>query len=211
MATSFNPTLTYFNVRGKGEVIRLLLNYTNTTFNNIPVDGEIQDHLRSSLRYGQLPHYHDPSTGINLVQSRAILRYIADRTNTAGRDVLERAYVDEVCESIWDVINPMTLPKTEEEKNRFINVIIPRFLGAWELRINENGGKFLFGDHVTVADVSVYYAYDNLGLLGYGEHLKGYPKLEQIVKEISSHPSIVNYLQHQRPQYNSRKDIPKTN
>eukprot|EP01132_Coremiostelium_polycephalum_P004189 gene4189-5244_t len=191
---SNTPNFFYFKGRGKGEVCRLILAFTGTKFHDNRVNYPLEESFKKSLNYGQIPLYEDDD--IRLFQSRAIARYIASKNKIDGRNPVEKAMVDEVSESIWDLISLVNLPKEGESKETYIKVTIPTYLGAWEKRIQENGGTCLFGDHLTMADISVFHAYDHLKYLGYGEYRNGYPKLEKLVKYVESQPNIAEYLKN---------------
>eukprot|EP01132_Coremiostelium_polycephalum_P002934 gene2934-3657_t len=199
------PVYTYFTVRGKGEVCRLLLHYTRTEF----IDNRIgfypmSDEIKKTLKYGQVPMYVDKD--IILFQSRAIARYISEKNNIAGRNPIEKAQVDEVFESIWDIVLLANLPKNEKEKEKYTKITLPTFFNSWENRIKENGGKCLFGNEITMADIAVFHAYDHLKFLGYEEYRYGYPRIEQLINLIKSVPQMSSYYSSDKKKPSKSKD-----
>uniref|UniRef100_A0A8C9QJZ3 glutathione transferase n=1 Tax=Spermophilus dauricus TaxID=99837 RepID=A0A8C9QJZ3_SPEDA len=100
------PILHYFDGRGRMENIRWLLAAAGvevmTTFDSVcfllPQDG--------SLMFQQVPMVE--IDGMKLVQTRAILNYIAAKHNLYGKDIKERALIDMYSEGMTD-LNEMVL------------------------------------------------------------------------------------------------------
>uniref|UniRef100_A0A8C9QHP4 glutathione transferase n=1 Tax=Spermophilus dauricus TaxID=99837 RepID=A0A8C9QHP4_SPEDA len=96
------PILHYFDGRGRMENIRWLLAAAVTTFDSVcfllPQDG--------SLMFQQVPMVE--IDGMKLVQTRAILNYIAAKHNLYGKDIKERALIDMYSEGMTD-LNEMVL------------------------------------------------------------------------------------------------------
>ena len=90
------PTLTYFNTSGRADLLRLILEVAGVAYDyealNVPFypstgkdwfdyKQENADHLL----FGQVPRYQDGS--VDLVQSNAIARYLAQKYGLAGKDI----------------------------------------------------------------------------------------------------------------------------
>lgn len=96
-------TLYYFSGRGKADQIRWLLAATEVSFTQKVIDSR-QKFLKMAARqlpFGQLPLLQ--IDGLEIVQSQAIVRYLARRANVAGTTT-----ADEVkCEMITDTVNDL--------------------------------------------------------------------------------------------------------
>lgn len=86
------PKLTYFDVRGRAEVIRLLLKETGTAYTEHRVSLEEWPTLKSTLAFGQLPLYEE--NGLVLNQSQAIYRHLGRLFNLYGDNEQERIPCD---------------------------------------------------------------------------------------------------------------------
>jgi glutathione S-transferase len=94
-----HPRLTYFEMRGRAEAIRLLLHATQTAFEDRRVvSGDEWGALKPELPFGGLPIY---AAGEVLVcESHAILRYLGKALTPATRDDLSTARLDAAHDAI---------------------------------------------------------------------------------------------------------------
>merc|ERR1712051_345029 len=100
-----NIKLTYFNGKGRGETARLVLAYAGKDYEDRRVSFEDMPSLKPSLPFGQLPVLE--VDGVNICQSMAISRYLANEFGLAGNSSLVKAQIDEVVDVINDVHNAM--------------------------------------------------------------------------------------------------------
>ena len=91
------PKLTYFAVRGRAEVIRLLLEETGTEYTEHRVSLEEWPAFKPTLAFGQLPLYEEGDLVLN--QSQAIYRHLARKFNLYGSNEQERTRCDIVQET----------------------------------------------------------------------------------------------------------------
>jgi glutathione S-transferase len=91
--------LTYFNMRGRAEAIRLLLRATQTEFEDRRI---VSRHewaaLKPTLPFGALPIYE--FEGIRLAESHAILRYLGRQSIPGAENGLDLAELDVAQEAI---------------------------------------------------------------------------------------------------------------
>ena len=103
--------LTYFAVRGRVDTIRLVLELVGApyTFEGITVEawrqGDAKARALGESPFGQLPVFRDGD--LVLCQSQAILRHVARTYDLAGTTPKERAHVDEICETAFEMIVQM--------------------------------------------------------------------------------------------------------
>eukprot|EP01132_Coremiostelium_polycephalum_P001478 gene1478-1865_t len=184
------PTLTYFNGQGKGEIIRLILAYTNTKFNDNRVT-EINDDLRKELPYGQLPVFRDGD--LYIAQSIAIARYVAEKTGIQGKTPQQRAQIDEIVDSFGDIGSAFSQSKDDAEKlNKFKTVTIPKFLGVWEKRLTEH--KYIAGENFTWGDVVIAHGYSYFVFLGLEDSVQSFTKVAALSKEFFENKQVAEYV-----------------
>eukprot|EP01132_Coremiostelium_polycephalum_P004218 gene4218-5282_t len=186
------PTVTYFNGRGRAELIRLILAYNSVEFVDIKLPQGISEELRPTLPYGSLPVYQDDD--VYLAQSITIARYLANKYNIAGTTPAERAKADELVDTLGDVFLQMYTKARESEAGRkdFVEITIPRFVGAWEKLLSTR--KYTVTDKIIWSDIAIAFAYEYLEHQGYAEDLKGkFPKVLALKDEIFAIPSIQEY------------------
>ncbi|KAG8581850.1 hypothetical protein GDO81_007828 [Engystomops pustulosus] len=120
---SGKPVLHYFMGRGRAEAIRILLGAAGVEFEEkFYKTKEEYDKLVQSgdLLFQQVPMLE--IDGMKLVQTRAILSYIAGKYNLYGADLKERACIDMYVEGAVDlaalVLSYFFLPECDKEKQR---------------------------------------------------------------------------------------------
>ncbi|XP_070442313.1 glutathione S-transferase A1 isoform X2 [Equus przewalskii] len=138
--------------------------------------------------------------GMKMVQSRAILNYIAAKYNLYGKDIKERALIDMYIEGVADLIEMiMYLPMTpRDEKDAKITQIkdrtINRYLPAFEKVLKSHGQDYLVGNKLSRADIHL------VELLYYVEEvdpslLANFPLLKDLKTRISNLPTVKKFLQ----------------
>lgn len=97
------PTLTYFQFRGLGEPIRLLLEDLGLAYEDRRIDlmSEAWPKLAPQLPFRQLPRLE--IDGLTLFQSQAILRHLARANGLGGETEAERLRCDVSVEAARDV------------------------------------------------------------------------------------------------------------
>lgn len=89
------PVLTYFNTSGRADLLRLMLEVARVDYDYealsvpfYPSQGKDWFHYKQenadALLFGQVPRYQDSKSGVDLVQSNAIARYLATRHGLRG-------------------------------------------------------------------------------------------------------------------------------
>ncbi|XP_048203575.1 glutathione S-transferase A1-like isoform X4 [Perognathus longimembris pacificus] len=195
------PVLHYFNGRGRMESTRWLLAAAGVEFEEkFIASPEDLDKLRNegSLMFQQVPMVE--MDGMKIVQSRAILNYIATKYNLYGKDAKERVLIDMYTEGMADlnelfILLPMA-PK--EEKPAKIATIKDkaknRYLPAFEKVLKSHGQDYLVGNRLSRADIHM------VELLYYVEELDpslltGFPLLQALKTRISNLPNVKKFLQ----------------
>jgi glutathione S-transferase len=157
------PILTYFGFRGLGEPIRLLCEDQGLAYEDHRVGfGEEWEALKPQMPFGQMPRLEDGD--VTLVQSQAILRYLARPRGLCGESEAERIRCDISAEAgrdlqqrLWDHFwapgsdAPEATAKYETEDLPGQLALVERWLGdaPWF-----GGARPLFADYyvLTVLD-----------------------------------------------------------
>jgi len=163
------PRLTYFSSRGRAEPVRILLAVAGVDYEEVRVGGynpaaqpeAFQALLKSGiLPFQQLPLYQEPG-GLLLVQSHAIIRYIAQTRGLGGKNQKEFAE----CDMIYEGLNDMAKEVIQNISKGIaaIDAILAKYCGYLEkILANNNQGKGYFvGESLTYVDLIIWYFLDN--------------------------------------------------
>ncbi|XP_031997642.1 glutathione S-transferase A3 [Hylobates moloch] len=199
------PKLHYFNGRGRMEPIRWLLAAAGVEFEEKFIESaEDLEKLRNdgSLMFQQVPMVE--IDGMKLVQTRAILNYVASKYNLYGKDIKERALIDMYTEGMADLnemilLLPLCRPEEKDAKIALIKEKIKsRYFPAFEKVLQSHGQDYLVGNKLSRADISL------VELLYYVEELdssliSSFPLLKALKTRISNLPTVKKFLQPGSP------------
>ncbi|CAO2634236.1 Glutathione S-transferase A1 [Lemmus lemmus] len=195
------PVLHYFNGRGRMECIRWLLAAAGVEFKEKFI--ECPEDLEKLQKDGSLMFQQVPMVeidGMILVQTRAILNYIATKYDLYGKDAKERALIDMYTEGILDLTEMMLQvvvcpPDQREAKISLLkDKTKNRYLSAFEKVLKSHGQDYLVGNRLTRVDIHL------LEVLLYVEELDSsllapFPLLKALKSRISSLPNVKKFLQ----------------
>ncbi|KAM6323476.1 uncharacterized protein AAHN32_004746 [Aegotheles albertisi] len=214
---SGKPKLHYFNGRGRMESIRWLLAAAGVEFEECFL--ETKDDLTKLQKDGSLLFQQVPMVeidGMKMVQTRAILGYIAAKYNLYGKDLKERALIDMYVEGLLDLneILMTHVAQPADKKEQHLATIVDkatnRYFPAFEKVLKDHGQEFLVGNRLSRADVQL------LETLLMAEEYKAdilakFPLLQSFKARISNIPTIKKFLQpgSQRKPPLQEKDLPK--
>ncbi|XP_040595678.1 glutathione S-transferase A2-like [Mesocricetus auratus] len=198
---SSKPVLHYFNARGRMECIRWLLAAAGVEFEEKFIESpEDLEKLRKDgkLMFEQVPMVE--IDGMTLVQTRAILNYIATKYDLSGKDMKERALIDMYAEGVADLSEMMgqlivTPPDQKEAKISLIKDRAKnRYLPAFEKVLKSHGQDYLVGNRLSRVDIHL------LELLLYVEEIDSsllapFPLLQALKSRLSSLPNVKKFLQ----------------
>ncbi|XP_003340467.1 glutathione S-transferase-like [Monodelphis domestica] len=196
---SDKPILHYFNGRGRMESIRWLLATAGVEFEEKFFDTkeQLQKLKEDKLLFQQVPMVE--IDGMKLVQTRAILHYIAEKYNLLGNNLKDRALIIMYAEGTMDLMELLIIYpflKPEEQKQKLIeidNKAKTRYFLAYEKVLRTHGQNFLVGNQMSLADVQLIEA-----ILMVEERipdvLSGFPLLQAFKTRMSNVPNIKKYL-----------------
>jgi len=148
--------LTYFDGRGKMESIRWLLTAAEVDFDEVFLTKREQYQQLlddGSLMYQQVPLVE--IDGLKLIQTKAILNYIAEKYNLHGKDIKDRAKINMYSEGLMDLMEMiMMMLWTPGDKSKLENIETKakqRYLPVFEKALND--ADYLVGGKMSRADV----------------------------------------------------------
>ncbi|XP_053459079.1 glutathione S-transferase alpha I-like [Nycticebus coucang] len=195
------PKLHYFNGRGRMESIRWLLAAAGVEFEEIYMkSAEDLDKLRNdgSLMFQQVPMVE--IDGMKLVQTRAILNYIASKHNLYGKDIKERALIDMYTEGVADLYEMVLLFPLCPPDGRDANLAsikektTNRYFPAFEKVLKSHGQDYMVGNRLSKADVllvELIYTVEELD----PSLTTNFPLLKALKTRISNLPTVKKFLQ----------------
>ncbi|XP_070810962.1 glutathione S-transferase-like [Pituophis catenifer annectens] len=195
------PKLHYTRGRGKMESIRWLLAAAGVEFEEQFI--ETNEDLEKLRRDGCLLFQQVPMVeidGMKLVQTRAILSYIAAKYNLYGKDLKERALIDMYVEGTTDLMGMIMMlplqPAENKEKQRalIIERATTRYFPVYEKILKDHGQNFLVGNQFSWADVHLLEAILMVEEFK-SDALTKFPLLQAFKTRISNIPTIKKFLQ----------------
>eukprot|EP01132_Coremiostelium_polycephalum_P008345 gene8345-10250_t len=201
-----DPTLHYFDARGKGELTRLVLTFNGIKFEDVRIKPTeeylLPESSKSAFTYGQVPVLK-VNDQFQIAQSAAIARFISKKCNFYGSNLVEQAKADEILDLIagfnylifFQVFKPS--PFSDEVLENFKTTVLPKQLKYWDDLLSKQ--KYFASDSITVGDLAFYIVYEHLEMFGFSDYLKPFQRLIQLGEEIKSHPKLVQYLQSRPP------------
>mmetsp|Transcript_32811 Transcript_32811/g.93112 ORF Transcript_32811/g.93112 Transcript_32811/m.93112 type:complete len:214 (+) Transcript_32811:162-803(+) len=199
--------LTYFDMAGVAEPIRMAFWYGNVKFEDERLTHDQWKDLKPSTPYGSLPVL--TVDGQTFAQTSAILRYAGKLSGLYPSNPLGCMKVDELMDAVEDVLGELrpSLREADEAKKMaarkvLVSEVLPMWLEKFAKGITANGSSgYLYGDSLTVADLR----FNSLCSALASGRLDGIPvslvndnepiaRHMQLVKE---HPKISKYLEEQ--------------
>jgi len=215
--------LAYWDIRGLAQPIRLLLEYTDTKYEDkFYVCGEAPNFDKScwfdekpnlTMDFPNLPYLEDGDRKI--VQSNAIMRYIARKHNMCGEtedekvrvDILENQAMDfrngfvRLCYADFDKIKPGYLEMLPEVLKQF-----SKFLGD---------RKWFAGDKITFVDFIMYELLDQHRMFqpkclddfkNLKDHLDRFEALEKIAAYMKSNRFMKTPVNNKMAKWGNKKE-----
>jgi len=193
--------LTYFDVRARAEVARLLFAAAGVEYEDKRVSNEDWAALKPNTPFGSLPTLE--VEGQTICQSRTIDRFLAERFGLIGSNDLERARINMVMDCVGDMSEgafKVQGIKNETDKaeatKKLIEETIPAQLGNFQrlLEANNGGDGFFVGNQLSVADLTFYHYTVSMEAFGVPLPWDKFPKLSALNQRVASEPKIKAWL-----------------
>ncbi|XP_006815126.1 glutathione S-transferase P 1-like [Saccoglossus kowalevskii] len=214
-----NVTIHYFDIRGRAEVIRLMLEEAQIPYNETKFTEKswpaakikgIEDGLYT---FGQVPAI-TTTKGFQLVQSHAIAHYIG-RSTGMECDCEDLHFCDVVSQGVEDFRQKMgkvvyDVDFSAEKRNDYFDNIASTWLDHFEKIapcIQAQDKTFFASDRLTWIDFLVFDLLDNnvefskVKMAGVRpvDVLEKYPRLSSFYNQFIQRPNLVAYLQNRSP------------
>jgi len=203
------PTLIYFPVRGRAELIRLILAEAGVEYAEHPVgkdtppqNGRPTDFaaLKASglLAFNAVPVWEEPD-GFHLAQSLAIANHLARAHGLFGKNAREQALVEQALGGFEDAraeLRKLATAAVEERatvREKLLTESAPRWLGHFDRLLAANTG-LLVGDSVTSADLALWSLVEMYRDNGFGSALEGFPRVSAHFEQIGRRPRLAAYV-----------------
>jgi len=196
------PTLGYWNIRGLGQPIRLLLAYTETQFNEKLYNvGPKPDHDRSewtnekfnlNLDFPNLPYLID--SDVRITQSLAIIRYLGRKYKLNGNTDEEQIRVSLTEQQLKDFHAAFTRICFDTNFETLKIDYLKQLPQSLELLSKFLGDRPYFaGENLTYADFLAYEYLDQQKIFA-PEVVSKYKNLVQFLARFESLPTISKYM-----------------
>ena len=200
MTDEGRPTLTYFDMRGRAEAIRLLFTDQGIVFMDRRIrSAQSWQALQGTLPLGRLPHYTDPL--VNLTESQAILRYLGRSTGMMPADPVAQAGFDVAQEALAEAQEQLWQFAWQEEYRSaasvFANGQLARSLRALERLFLDCPGDYWLGTQVSHVDYLAYAYLDELRAF-FGAALASVEALALFHERFDARPRLRAYLDSRR-------------
>lgn len=189
--------LVYFNIEGRGEIIRLCFAHGKVPFEDKRLSGEEFGALKPSLPLGQVPVLHVDDTVYS--QSMAMARYAASLSGIYPKDASKVLRVesvlgchDEMVSAIVEILFLIPDEATKAAKTKeMAEKKTPLVLSYIQSLVI---GKFVLGYEISIADIAILCVVDYYLLAIKGFDISKYPKIASVISNVKAEPSIAEYL-----------------
>jgi glutathione S-transferase len=199
--------LSYFDVRGRVEPARLLLELAGAPheFEAFTLETWMtpsgKERMLERTPFGQVPVLQD--SAFSLCQSRAIYRYLARKLGLYGATPEEMARVDEVAETadeiLLDVIKLFWNPQFAERRAEHREATGKKLdrLDRYFSRIGADAEHWVLPGRMTLADVEMAYALESMMPLHPGL-LESFPRLHHAMTAFFAADGVRAYVRSDR-------------
>ncbi|KAH9504699.1 hypothetical protein Btru_062596, partial [Bulinus truncatus] len=187
--------LIYFNVKGRGEAIRLLLKDNSIPFEEVSCGDNWQKEWKPQMQFGQVPAFKD--NDLQLVQTNAILRHLARKHGLYGNTDEEASLIDMINDGIEDLrVKYLNLiyRNYENGKDSYI-ADLPNQLQPFEKLLSSNGADksgCCVGNKRSFADYNLFDLLDIHQVLS-PKCLEDFPTLKAYYHHYLARPGIADH------------------
>ncbi|XP_038049098.1 glutathione S-transferase-like isoform X1 [Patiria miniata] len=193
-----NYRLLYFNIKGKGQLIRLFLHDHGIEFTDDTVPDDGWAAIKPTLPFGQVPAFWDGD--FSMVQTAAIMRFLSRKHGAYGTNDTEKAQIDMAYDGVEDfyvryirfIYDDFAAGKDKYLAETVPESVLPTLQKL--LMRNKNGEGFLVGDKISFADYHLFQFLDALMDLSALACLEAFPVLKAYYERIKARPNISKFL-----------------
>jgi len=196
--SSSKPVLTYFDLRGRAEPIRLLLADLGIDYEDRRISDPAEwQRMKPSMPFGTIPSYQQGAR--MLVQSYAICRHLARVHDLYGRDESDRTAIDITHEAIRDIREPMSgffwRENFEQKRASYASAELEPALARLEqwIRTNSSDPGFVVGNAATFVDALGFALLDDVRAQ-FPDSLTKFGRLAEFHAKYAARQGIARYL-----------------
>jgi len=192
--------MTYFDGRGRGEILRLILAKGGKKYEDVRITFDQWPDLKPQTPFGGLPMLE--FNGKKFGQGLALALYLARENGLYGANNLENLMIDQILMCREDILVPEAKVKFEkDEKARadllkgLVDATYPKFLGFFNNVIKENPAKsgFAVGKKISLADLIIFDVTQWISDMK-PEVMAPYAELKACNAKVAATPGIKEYL-----------------
>jgi glutathione S-transferase len=197
-------TLTYFDMRGRAEPVRLVLSYVGADFEDRGISADDWPAMKPTTPLGQIPVLveHGPSGDRAIPQTMAIMRHLARSHGIDGKTEEERTAADVAIETALDLRNALNTlrfsPAWQDDgaKQKFARETAPVHLGRLVKLLGER--SWFASAEPTHADLYVFDVLERHTAV-WPDILSAQPSLGAFQARVAALPQLRDYLAKRRP------------
>ncbi|XP_065178785.1 hematopoietic prostaglandin D synthase-like [Sycon ciliatum] len=189
--------VTYFNGRGRGELVRMCLSYAGQEFEDKRLDGG-WDELRKTMMPPYLPVLE--VDGVSLHETCLIAQYIACKHGFGGESEEDKIivssytfYVESLFAAGGKIFRESNEERKKELKTVFDDKTLPDFLERMEGIVSKNDAGVLYGKSITQADIH-FYVTTSMFKQGNPAVLEKTPALQALFTKVETSPKIAEWV-----------------
>jgi len=192
----------YYEGYGLGEAGRLIVRAGGLTLESPFVDDDTLPQFKPTLLFGQVPRLRVKDTTGNIVfevvQSRAIVKYLAAITGIAGKTPEESAEIEQFFEAVKDSNEVASSVWWKPERKALIAEIIKpdgplrKECKKYDDILGKSSSGFLVGGNLSYADLLLFIFEEELSILLGG--ISEYKSLSTHQERIARIPSVHAYI-----------------
>ncbi|TRY71467.1 hypothetical protein TCAL_03373 [Tigriopus californicus] len=210
--------LVYFPLRGRAELIRLVLAAGETDYEEDIIEFQDWPDRKADMMFESLPML--TWDGEEVGQSLTIARFVAKKLDLAGRNDLEQARADAIVEHTTDLFEKYYgIRYCEDEIRKQANIEafkdkhMVSFLQVANKLLERQGGEYFTGHGMSYGDLAVYMGLqflnntEELQSAGMGDiqkdilaKMQAFPKLLSLIPRVENYGRVAEYLKN-RPEY----------
>ncbi|KAL5107584.1 Glutathione S-transferase class-mu 28 kDa isozyme [Taenia crassiceps] len=193
--------LLYFNIRGRAELIRLVLNAAEKDFEDVRVSSTEWTSLKPKVPFNQLPMLEVTTPNgqkVVLTESMAIARLLARTFGLYGGNAAEVYLIERInslTSSLSEEIYNFGLKSADSFKKLVEAEHLHEYVNAIEMALKERKSTFIAGPSVTLADLQVIVLIDTMEKFLPNTHHECKDQLDKIKENvIKTKPGVARYL-----------------
>uniref|UniRef100_F7BDX5 glutathione transferase n=2 Tax=Ciona intestinalis TaxID=7719 RepID=F7BDX5_CIOIN len=198
--------LCYFNLRGLGEMARIVFAEVGVEYTDERLEREGADwaERKPKTPFGKLPILFVDD--VQIAHSRAILRYLGRIFNLMGSNELEAALVDMWIEVLFE--SAMAYPFNEQDEKKKAELadalwndnLLPKLAKVNE-QIIKSGGPYILGEKLSVADIALFSKFELLKVWFADKSLESVPYVTKMIETLENRPKIAAWLKKRPASY----------